>query len=153
MLARQPRYLVSHGLRVLLREIGASAGVQPLVPGQFFRPFVREALEEVLTCSGFEEEEIRPDAGRAGRPRGADDLRELGWAIRYARQDRGHADTCGDSRLHELATRSPPLAGLRSRGPPLPPAARTSAPPSRYRPSTKPSGGSRSPRRLTHASA
>ena len=65
-----------HRLRLLRTEIRATA-IQLLVVGDELGPVFGEVLEEVLARAGPQEEEVRPDAGRARLAWRLDDLAEL----------------------------------------------------------------------------
>src|SRR5206468_1413349 len=77
------------------------------------RPVLGEMLEEMLPCAGAQEEQIRPDAGRAGLAGGLHDLAELLRAIRDPGEDRSHSDACLDPGLHEARDGTQALARMR----------------------------------------
>ena len=76
MLLRQRRDAVSYRLGLLLAEVGA-ARVQALIVVELLRVVARKRLEEVLPRARPQEEEVRPDAGRARLACRLDDLAEL----------------------------------------------------------------------------
>ena len=75
-LPRETPDLLAHRLRLGGAEVGP-AGVQLLVMRQELGPILGQMLQEVLARAGPQEEEVRPDAGRARLAWRLDDLAEL----------------------------------------------------------------------------
>ena len=73
-------YLSPDRLRVLGSKVGAPS-VEPLVVVQLLGVVARERFEEVLSGTGPEEEQVRPDSARARLASRADDLLELLGAV------------------------------------------------------------------------
>ena len=84
-------------------------------------PVAREAVEEVLPRARPQEEDVRPDAARAGLARPADDLGELLGPIRDPGEDRRHPDRRAHAGFHEPLQRAEPLTWRRGAGLRLPP--------------------------------
>src|SRR5712691_6831308 len=87
---REPGHLFTDGFGDVRSEISL-AGVEPFVVRQLLWPVLGEVFEEVLARPGPEEQEVRPDAGRARLPCGANDLTQLLRPVGDPRQDRRHA--------------------------------------------------------------
>src|SRR5437660_3134084 len=96
--ACEPRNLGPERFRLLLAEIGAAA-IELLVPSELLRPVARQVLEEMLSRSRPEEEEVRPDPARAGLARRAHDLRKLLRTVGDPGQHRRHADAGTNARV------------------------------------------------------
>jgi hypothetical protein len=80
------RDLSPHGLRLVGPEVSAPP-TKLLVVRNELGPVLGEMLEEVLAGTGAEEEQIRPDPGRAGRAGGLDDFSELLGPVGDPRED------------------------------------------------------------------
>src|SRR6266851_597759 len=74
---RERADLVPQRISLLGAEVGAPLRIEPLVERQLLGPVLGEMLEEVLARSRAKEEEIGPDAGRAGFSGGPHDLSQL----------------------------------------------------------------------------